>query len=170
MSPRTLTKPPDDKLMWRKLIARVHPDGGGEHELFIWANSVREHVAGDAVEEPKYPPPRRTTSAESERVPFEPEGTEYFDELTYRALVAARDVPERYARLLRLLDDCHEAHHGGLVTEQRRGASYKRLAAIGHTAGFDVRERSDWYRVCESIPLSDRHAGHLLSRLKRRAA
>jgi hypothetical protein len=31
-------------------------------------------------------------------------------------------------------------------------------------------ERVGWYRVAEGIPLSDRHAGHLLSKLKRRAA
>jgi hypothetical protein len=32
------------------------------------------------------------------------------------------------------------------------------------------KERSGWYRCAESIPLSDRHAGHILSKLKKQAA
>jgi hypothetical protein len=32
------------------------------------------------------------------------------------------------------------------------------------------KERIGWYRVAEDIPLSDRHAGHILARLKRRTA
>jgi hypothetical protein len=51
--------------------------------------------------------------------------------------------------------------------QRRRGASYKQLAAIGHAVEMTKRERVGWYRVCESIPLSDRHAGHILSKLKR---
>ncbi|MCA1718964.1 MAG: hypothetical protein LC781_19760 [Actinobacteria bacterium] len=39
---RTLTKSPDDKVMWRRLIARTHPDAGGDHELFIWTGAVRD--------------------------------------------------------------------------------------------------------------------------------
>jgi hypothetical protein len=31
-------------------------------------------------------------------------------------------------------------------------------------------ERVRWYRVAEEIPLSDRHAAHILSRSKRSAA
>jgi len=111
--------------------------------------------------------PRRTTNAEADRVPFEV--VDDFAELTHRALMSARDVPERYGRLLRLLDNCEAAHHGPLVSEQQRGTSYKRLAAIGHAAGMDVKMRSAWYRIAESIPLADRHAGHILSKLKRRA-
>lgn len=29
------------------------------------------------------------------------------------------------------------------------------------------RERSKWYRLAESIPLADRHAGHIIKHLKR---
>ena len=46
------------------------------------------------------------------------------------------------------------------------GASYKRLTAIGHLAGFDKTAQVRWYRIAEEIPLSDRHAAHILSRLK----
>jgi hypothetical protein len=31
-------------------------------------------------------------------------------------------------------------------------------------------ERIGWYRVAEDLPLSDRHASHILGRLKRQAA
>ncbi len=43
-------------------------------------------------------------------------------------------------------------------------------ADVAHQAGMTKTERVQWYRVAERIPLSDRHAGHLLGRLKRRAA
>lgn len=33
---RTPTLPPTEPAMWRKLLARAHPDAGGDHELFIW--------------------------------------------------------------------------------------------------------------------------------------
>ena len=158
-----------DRPVWRKLIARTHPEAGGEHELFIWASELKENVAGESIKNPGHVPSRRTanTGESTNRVLFEPED---FNELTYRALDTARDAPERYAELLGLLDDCEEAHHCPLTREQRRGASYKRVATIGHMAGMEVKGRSGWYRLAESIPLSDRHAGHILSKLKRRGA
>ncbi len=70
--------------------------------------------------------------------------------------------------MLSLLADCEPLED--LTYEQERGASYKRLAAIAHTYGMSKAERIRLYRVAEDIPLSDRHAGHILSRLKRRAA
>ena len=33
VSPRTPTVPLDDPRMWRRLVARTHPDAGGDHEL-----------------------------------------------------------------------------------------------------------------------------------------
>jgi len=70
--------------------------------------------------------------------------------------------------VLSLLADCYPLPH--LAHEQERGASYKRLAAIAHTCGMTKAERVGWYRVAEELSLSDRHAGHVLSKLKRRAA
>jgi hypothetical protein len=29
--------------MWRRILARAHPDSGGDHELFVWIQNVREH-------------------------------------------------------------------------------------------------------------------------------
>jgi hypothetical protein len=31
--------------MWRRLLARVHPDAGGDDELFVWAKALEVVVA-----------------------------------------------------------------------------------------------------------------------------
>ena len=150
--------------MWRLLLALAHPDRGGSHELFLWARGVREYVAGDALDPPLHERPRRTTTAADARVPFDADADH--DRLTGRALGLAGAVPGAYAYLLRLLSDCRASHHGRLLAEQRRGASYKQLAAIGHAAGMDVAARAAWYRVAEDVPLSYRMAAHILDKLK----
>ena len=67
-----------------------------------------------------------------------------------------------------LLADCRPLEH--LSTQQNRGASYRQLAAVGHAWGMTKRERAAWYRVAEDLALTDRHASHLLGRLKKCAA
>jgi hypothetical protein len=32
----------EDRRMWRLLLARLHPDAGGDHDLFAFACAVRE--------------------------------------------------------------------------------------------------------------------------------
>jgi hypothetical protein len=81
----------------------------------------------------------------------------------------AEEVGGVYGALLEMLADC-EAPPSTTGAWEQRGASYKKLAAIGHMVGMTKPERGRWYRVAESVPLSDRHAGHILGRLKRRAA
>src|SRR5215203_6410159 len=110
---RTLTAPPTDRSMWRRLLRSVHPDAGGTHELFVWVRELQEHVTGDMIEPPRSEqrsyPLRRTTSEDSPRVPFEDafEVAQSFDDLTRRALALAdRDTPEPHASLLLLLLDC----------------------------------------------------------------
>ena len=85
-------------------------------------------------------------------------------------MTMASAVAEPYGYLLRRLADCYPVSEGPLYDQQRRGASYKMLAAIGHGVGMSKVERVQWYRIAESIPLSQRHAGHILKRLKERAA
>jgi len=162
---RTQTLPPTNKVMWRKAKARVHPDAGGDHELFIWLGSVEELVcSGD---ERSRPEPRSSYQAgrdERARVPYTPDTD--FQEATRTALrMGSLGMP--YGRLLSLLADCRPLEH--LAHEQNRGVSYKRLAAIAHLWGMTKAERIGWYRVAQDVPLSDRHAGHILGRLKRRA-
>jgi hypothetical protein len=177
VSPRTQTHPPDDPRMWRRLVARTHPDAGGDHELFIWAGVVKEAVCGGQPRVGSRPGPRDQPSCRREttrgptyaddkpRVPW-PAGTD-FEESTHEALLMAA-MEQPYAQILLLLKDCRPLEH--LAYEQDRGASYKRLAAIAHTWGMSKAERAGWYRVAEGIPLSDRHAGHILGKLKRQAA
>ena len=97
-----------------------------------------------------------------------------FDALTRQAIALADDtsLPQVYAWLLRLLVDCREvAELGGVVyRQQNQGAPYKQLAAIGHRAGMVRAERTEWYRIAEGVPLSQRHAGHILGKLQDRAA
>jgi hypothetical protein len=151
--------------MWRRARARAHPDAGGDHELFIWLGSVEEFVRfGDERSREPWPS-HQTSREEPARVPYAPDTN--FEEATRTALrMGSLGLP--YGLVLSLLADCRPLDH--LIHEQGRGASYKRLAAIAHAWGMTKQERIGWYRVAEEIPLADRHAGHILSRLKRRAA
>jgi hypothetical protein len=162
--------------MWRRLLARAHPDAGGRHELFIWAGAVRDVVCslslpGAGNPEPEDHPSRRrdpSTPGATERVPFD-----WFADLevlTDRALTMAAAVAEPYGYLLRQLADCYPAADGPLHDQQRRGASYKALAAIGHRVGMTKAERVQWYSIVEAVPLSQRYAGHILGKLQKAAA
>lgn len=156
-----------DPRMWRKALAIAHPDSpGGDGELFVWLTSVREHITGDSVENGgvTVTPPRQAPADEVDRVPF-PAGADH-EALTRRAVGMVGREPEPFGRLLEFLSDCREGHTRPLVREQNRGASYKRLAAIGHAAGFGKSLRVRWYGIAESVPLSDRHAAHILTKLQ----
>ena len=87
-----------------------------------------------------------------------------FGVLTAIAIERASVVDTLYGRLLLLLGDCYTTTH--LPHEEQRGASYKRLAYIAYLTSMTKAERVGWYRVAEDIPLSDRHAGHIIKRLK----
>ena len=39
--------PFEDRHMWRLLLARLHPDTGGDHELFLFAHALREGLSGN---------------------------------------------------------------------------------------------------------------------------
>ncbi len=172
MTPRTVAPPLDDPRLWRRLVARTHPDAGGDHGLFIWAGTIRDAVCGGELRVESKPQPsdnpsrrRKPSTAPPDDKPRIPYTTGLdFEESTRRAL----RVEGPYAAVLALLGDCYPLPH--LAHEEGRGASYKRLAAIAHAHGMSPKERSGWYRCAESIPISDRHAAHILGRLKRRAA
>ncbi len=108
------------------------------------------------------PPPRE----EAARVPFF-SGVSFAD-LTERAVDMADRVGPPHDVLLRLLQDCEEEFEGPLFKQQRKGATYKTLAAIAHASGMTMAGRQAWYRVAEDVPLSQRHAGHVLGKLKER--
>lgn len=170
---RTPTLPPNDKTMWRKLVSRAHPDAGGDHDLFIWTMATREAICSGRLgaEIPRRDPgdvQQDQGQRDPDRVPFDPFAS--FEALTDRAVAMSEAVAEPYGLLLRGVADCYPATEGPLYDQQRRGATYKQLAAIGHRVGMSRAERTQWYRIAETVPLSQRHAGHILARLKRRAA
>jgi hypothetical protein len=178
VSPQTPTHPPTEPSMWRRLLARAHPDSGGEHELFIWTQNLRDvvcngHIVRSAPFEarPSYQRERRHhwEDEDKPRIPYD-SWAGNFATLTRTALRTADEVGAPYSGLLLLLADCVEVYEGPLYKQQQEGATYKTLAAIAHAAGMDKEERVTWYWICESIPLSQRHAGHILSRLRRRWA
>jgi hypothetical protein len=37
--------PFEDRRMWRLLLARLHPDAGGDHDLFAFACAVRDEMS-----------------------------------------------------------------------------------------------------------------------------
>ncbi len=178
---RTKTKAYDDPAMLRRVIARTHRDAGGDDALFIAANELREDIlSGELVPaEPKDlarcsncprrdATPRRSysTDADPARAPFSTDAS--FDQLTSLALERAGTVAGVYGELLLQLRDC--VFMADMERQQRRGASYKQLAYIAHLAKMSKPERAGWYRVAEDVPLADRHASHLISRLKRSEA
>jgi hypothetical protein len=127
----------------------------------------RRPPATSAGNPPRHHP--RTTSGD--QVPFE----EAFDKalsfthLTEQALGLAENaaLDPAHAALLRLLADCREMGTAErvLYRQQAEGATYKTLAAIAYKAGLSTSQRVQWYRVAESVPLSQRHAGHIISRM-----
>jgi hypothetical protein len=173
---RTPTPAPTDKKMWRRLLRVVHPDTYGDHDLFIWAGALFEHVAGDAIEEaPRHvrrePPKHHPRTTSGDRIPFEEafDRAPSFTHLTEQALGLAENgaLDPAHAALLRLLADCREMGTADriLYRQQHEGATYRTLAAIAYKAGLSTSQRIQWYRVCESIPLSQRHDGHIISRM-----
>jgi hypothetical protein len=167
MSPRTPTLPPNDRAMWRRLVGRAHPDAGGENGLFVWAVATRDAICGGELDAEI---PRRARDQHPERVPFDRYAD--FRVLTDRAVTMASAVAQPYGYLLRGLAGCYPAREsdGSLYMQQRRGATYKQLAYIAHLAGMSTPERVQWYAIAESVPLSQRHAGHILSWLQKAAA
>ena len=170
---RTPTLPFDDRSMWRLLLGLTHPDAGGSHELFIWTVAIRDAICGGEIprREGRSRPSRprgSSNSSAAERVPFDQLSD--FQVVTDRALSMAEAVAEPFGFLLRQVADCYPVEWGPLHDQQRCGATYKTLAAIGHMVSMSKVERIGWYRIAETVPLSQRHAGHILSRLKRQAA
>jgi hypothetical protein len=167
--------------MWRRLLRRVHPDHGGDGDLFIWAKHLFDHVAGDSFatedERTSYqrrqPPPHPPHSGAGERLDFTGAYRHAsFADLTQYAVCLAETVPEPYAPLLRMLASCYAVPESDttLYRAQHQGATYKQLAYVAHLAGMSKAQRTEWYRVAQSVPLSQAHAGHLIRELRARAA
>ena len=62
-------EPPfEDRHMWRLLLARLHPDAGGDHELFLFAHALKERAFANGYLEdtPALDDDRRRTKRNAE--------------------------------------------------------------------------------------------------------
>jgi hypothetical protein len=41
--------PFEDRRTWRRLLARLHPDAGGDHELFLFACALKDEVCPERL-------------------------------------------------------------------------------------------------------------------------
>ena len=107
-----------------------------------------------------------------DRIPFDPSlvGANEHVALTMRALFIGSCVDEPFASVLGLLSDCRSQDHGRPALRQSRGATYKQLAYVAHLLGISGTQRRGWYALARAVPLSERHAHHLISRLKKEGA
>ncbi len=180
MSPRTNAPPANDASIWRRLMARAHPDAGGDHELFLFVTALKEQLVqqvcegcrsrnGNATTEGQRPRPGATSQQDTaDRIPYSRSMGEDFGDVTYRALSMADKLPYPFSEALSCLEDCAPSS----VRYEKRsvGATYKQLAFIGHLLGMDKFDRGRWYGICRDIPLSEAHASHIINRLKEEAA
>jgi hypothetical protein len=90
--------------------------------------------------------------------------------LTLRAVSVGQHAEEPYRSLLVLLIDCPADERGRGAARQERGATYRQLGRIAHDAGMTPGQRHRWYDLARSIPLSEKHASHLIGRIGRRRA
>ncbi len=62
--------PSADRRMWRLLLARLHPDAGGDQDLFAFACAVRDEVSGGARATRSTEPEDDVQDADGSAVPF----------------------------------------------------------------------------------------------------
>jgi hypothetical protein len=170
MTPRTTALSVTEPTMWRKLLARTHPDAGGDHDLFVWVTALQECVAhGTPSEDRAVPRPRdehreKSGADYADRVYLHPRYD--FQDATFEALRRAGTLPSPFAELLLLLADIEPAVDEIGIKQQNRGATYKSLAALGHRVGLAAAGRQRLYEIAQEIPLSQRHVGHMFARTK----
>ena len=195
MSKTTVSASVTDSRMWRRLLSRAHPDTGGDQELFVWVQYLREHIESQrddpfadllayfSSERPTPKAPRKRAPQKQrkkkqekpwserrskERVPLETDLS--FDELTARALEVAHDFNEPYDYIFSLLAGCEAPSpddDSETVEKAEMGAGYAVLADIGRALGLDKRGRHAIYRYGGVVPLTQRHALYLLREAKR---
>jgi hypothetical protein len=160
--------------MWRRVLARCHPDAGDAADLFAWVGGVREFVCREERSSFRNEnPPRAYSTVEyAERVPYDA-ALGFVDEfvtLTMRAVSVGRHAEEPHRSLLALLIDCPADERGLAAAKQERGTTYKQLGQIARVVDMTKGERLRWYDLARSIPLSEKHASHIIGRLDRGVA
>src|SRR5215204_7637360 len=153
-------RPPTDRAMWRRLLARVHPDAGGDDELFVWAKSLEELVRAKAQDVPA--PPLGGTLQKEGRIPFDPHTD--FDRISERALQFAPRA-FGYGGILRIAGGAKRTG----TAKDHRGATYEQLARIAYRLGIDKHQRNArkmWYRTARDVMLSEAHAEQIIGSLE----
>jgi hypothetical protein len=88
-----------------------------------------------------------------------------FDEATDRALGASRTYDEeKIADLLGMLAGATYPDD----PQSSEGATYKSLAHVAHLYGLTKEQRSKWYDVAKSIPLSQAHVSYITNNVRGR--
>lgn len=69
--------------------------------------------------------------------------------------------------LFLLLGDCVE-RGGDFARHENQGATYRTLGYIAGVVGMNAEERRCWFETCKVLGLTQRHAGHIITRLQDR--
>lgn len=56
----------EDRRMWRLMLARLHPDAGGDHDLFAFACAMKEELSANRPVETRRPSRRSRPSRPAE--------------------------------------------------------------------------------------------------------
>src|SRR5215217_5312151 len=81
--------------MWRKLLARVHPDSNGDHELFIWTTNLRDEICngkGSGSKESGNTPPREGSARLKEAQEAEKRARGRWHDLRYQSGDIRREI------------------------------------------------------------------------------
>src|SRR3954469_25707062 len=99
----------------------------------------------------------------SNRIPFI--APHNFERLTDVAMHhASENMDNIFGGLLIFLADCdHVCRLSGL---EQVGCSYHALRRVGRTVGMSAEQFAEWISLAESVPLSERHALHILGKLE----
>jgi hypothetical protein len=62
--------PSEDRQMWRLLLARLHPDAGGDHDLFAFACAIREELSAGIRTTPGVGPGDNVQGIDGPGAPF----------------------------------------------------------------------------------------------------
>ena len=148
--------------MWRRLLARLRPDAGGDDELFIWAKSLEELVA--RLSKAQHDPYARLggTVKQEGRIPFDPHTD--FDQISERALLFAPRA-FGYGGVLHIAGGAKRTG----TAKDHRGATYEQLARIAYRLGIDKHQRNVrkmWYRTVRDVMLSEAHAEQIIGSLE----
>lgn len=127
-----------DARMWRRLRARCHPDGGGDHELFVWVDVLQTELEGKLnsrvrVEQPEPP-------------------ANYVARFIKGCLKVHAEALEP---LIEWWDTFGEY-------DESPAATPKQVARIAHSLGMTSSERYSFYDTCEAFGLSRAAASYLI--------